>query len=54
VQLRFDSCTAGTLTYNLGSVNAAGQLNLKRPFEDPADLRRCMLANMGPGIPGPL
>ncbi|HET6565482.1 MAG TPA: hypothetical protein VFG52_08725, partial [Xanthomonadales bacterium] len=54
VQLHFDSCTSGTLLYDLGSVHATGQLTLRRPFEDRANIDRCELANMGPGIPGPL
>jgi hypothetical protein len=54
VQLHFDSCASGTLTYNLGSANATGQLTLRRPFEDRANIARCEEANRGPGIPGPL
>jgi hypothetical protein len=54
IQVHFDSCTSGTLTYELGSAGATGQLNLRRPFEDAANFDRCMLANMGPGLPGPL
>jgi hypothetical protein len=54
VQLHFDSCTSGTLIYDLGSAHAVGQLNLRRPFEDRANIDRCELANMGPDIPGPL
>ena len=54
VQLHFDSCTSGTLLYDLGSAHATGQLTLRRPFEDRANIVRCEMANMGPGIPGPL
>ncbi len=54
IQLNFSSCTEGTLAYDLGSANTVGQLILKRPFEDAANIDRCILANTGPGIPGPL
>lgn len=54
VQLHFDSCTSGTLNYDLGTAQTTGQLILRRPFEDPATIYRCLLATAGPGIPGPL
>jgi hypothetical protein len=54
VQLHFDSCTSGTLNYDLGSAQSTGQLILRRPYEDRANIDRCLLANRGPGIPGPL
>jgi len=54
IQLNFSSCTEGTLAYDLGSANTVGQLILKRPFEDAANIDRCNLENAGPGIPGPL
>ncbi len=54
VQLHFDSCIAGTLSYDLGTAQLSGQLILRRPYEDRATIDRCLLATMGPGIPGPL
>lgn len=54
VEIHFDSCTSGTLDYDLGSAHATGQLQLRRPFEDRASINRCELATAGPGIPGQL